>query len=264
MLIVGEKINATIGKVKEIIEARDADGLCALAREQADAGADFIDVNVGTGSGSQADEIAAITWAVTTLQAAVQNPLCIDSADEAVLEAGLQSMDSRQRILNSTKAEEKALVTIVPLAVRYEATLVALPMDEQGIPPTVSDRLRVCETIARACREHGLPLSRVLFDPLVLPVSADPSQGRITLDTVAAIKGAFPDAGTIMGLSNVSYGLPRRTLLNAGFLQMAVYAGLDAIIANPHNVDIRQAVLVSEALLGKDRRFRRYSRAYRG
>lgn len=264
MLIVGEKINATIGKVKQIIEARDAGGLCALATEQAEAGADFIDVNVGTGSGTQADEIAAMQWAVTTLQEAIQAPLCIDSADEAVLEAGLTAMDSRQRMVNSTKAEEKTMQAIIPLAVRYEATLVALPMDEQGIPPTVADRLRVCETIVRACTDLGLPLNRVLFDPLVLPVSADPAQGTITLDTVAAIKRAFPEAGTIMGLSNVSYGLPRRTLLNAGFLQMAVYAGLDAIIGNPHNDDIRQAILVAEALVGKDRRFRRYARAFRG
>ncbi|MEJ2657738.1 MAG: dihydropteroate synthase [Desulfobacterales bacterium] len=263
MIIVGEKINATIPKINTMIQNRDGQKLTALAQKQAHAGADYIDVNVAIGVGTRDDEISAMKWAVETIQKTVSTPLCFDSADQAVLETGLDINGDRPAMINSTKAEDESLNKIIPLAVHYNTALVALAMDEQGIPKTVKDRLSACEKIARACQKFGFSLDNLFFDPLVLPVSTDIRQGQVTLDTLAEIKEKFPGAQTVMGLSNISYGLPNRAGLNSAFLHMAVSAGLDAAIMDPLDEQIMGAVRTAEVLVGKDRHCRRYTRTFR-
>lgn len=263
MIIIGEKINATRAAVREVIEQRQADRLVTLAREQAGAGATHIDVNVGTGRGTQDDEIESMRWAVSTLCQAIEKPLCIDSADPAVLQAGLEALDGRPAMINSVKADTHSLGAVLPLAARHTAPLVALAMDDQGIPKTVEGRIAACQKITAACADFQVALEQLYFDPLVLPVSTDASQGKVTLDTLAAIKQTFDGAHTVMGLSNISFGLPDRAGLNAAFLQMAIYAGLDAAIMDPANAVMMAAVRAGEALMGKDRHFRRYTRALR-
>lgn len=263
MIVIGEKINATRSAVRDIIENRQTDQLVDLARRQEAAGASYIDVNVGTGKGSQQDEIDAMQWAVSRLVVTVEKPLCIDSADAAVLEAGLTAMAGRQAMINSTKADAKFLSTVLPLAAAFNAPVVALAMDNTGIPVSVEGRLKACRMIVEGCQEYSVPIESVFFDPLVLPVATDARQGKVTLDTLTAIKQNFPGARTTMGLSNVSFGLPGRAMLNAAFLQMAIFAGLDAAIMDPLNSDMMQAARTGEALMGKDRHFRKYSRAFR-
>ena len=112
-------------------------------------------------------------------------------------------------------------------------------------------------------KKHGVPIANIFFDPLVLPISADGTQGKITLETLKAIKSTFPEAKTVMGLSNVSFGLPSRKMINAAFMNMAIYAGLDAAIINPTEKIMIDAILTGEAIVGKDRHFRKYSRAFR-
>jgi len=263
MIIIGEKINATLPAIKEIIEARDSERLRGIARAQAEAGADYIDINVGTGSGTGEDEKEAMRWAVETVAAEVTQPLCADSGDSAVLEEGLKAGSGRVTLINSTKASADSLGRVLPLALAYNASVIALAMNEQGIPKTVDGRLEACGEIVTACEQGGLPLHRVFFDPLVLPVSTDISQGRCTLDTLREIKTRFPEAKTTMGLSNISFGLPQRKRLNEAFLHMAVLAGLDSAIMDPMNRDMAGAVRTAEALLGRDRHCRRYARFYR-
>jgi 5-methyltetrahydrofolate--homocysteine methyltransferase len=166
-------------------------------------------------------------------------------------------------MINSTKAEAKNLAAVLPLAARFRAPVVALAMDSRGIPETGEGRIDACRLIADACEEHDVPLTSVYFDPLVLPVSTDARQGKVTLDTLTAIKREFPGARTVMGLSNVSFGLLGRPLLNAAFLQMAIFAGLDAAIMDPLNEKMMQAARTGDALMGRDRHFRKYSRALR-
>jgi 5-methyltetrahydrofolate corrinoid/iron sulfur protein methyltransferase len=264
VIIIGEKINATLAGIKSIVQKHDSARLLDLARIQAGVGADFIDVNVGTGVGSREDEIFSVQWAVKTIQEEVEIPLCIDSADPGVLEAGLRVRNGRPSLINSTKAEEKNLAQVVPLAKRYQTPIVGLAMDETGIPKTVEDRLRACENIASACEKYRVPIENVYFDPLVLPVSTDIKQGLVTLYTIAGIKKRFSAARTVMGLSNVSYGLPGRPGLNVAFLHMAIYAGLDAAIMDPLNQTLMNAVKAAEVLVGKDRHCRRYTRSFRG
>jgi 5-methyltetrahydrofolate--homocysteine methyltransferase len=180
------------------------------------------------------------------------------------LEAGISALDHRPALINSTKAEPEILEPVVGLAARFGSPLVGLAMDETGIPVTVEGRIEACRKIVAACEQHGVSLENIFFDPLVLPVSTDVKQGRVTLETISRIKQEFPAAKTIMGLSNISFGLPARGRLNAAFLHMAVLAGLDAAIADPLNSELMAAVKVAEVLVGKDRHCRKYTRAFRG
>jgi cobalamin-dependent methionine synthase I len=263
MILIGEKINASLRRVRDLVRNRDQAGLIGLAGEQASAGADYIDVNVGTGLGSREDEVAAMQWAVATIQNELEIPLSLDSADAAVLDAALKVRDGRASLINSTKAEEESLQEVLPLAERYDTPIVALAMDETGIPRTVEDRLNACQKIVAACGPLDIPQDRIFFDPLVLPVSTDIQQGMVTLQTIMKVKQRFPGAKTVIGLSNVSYGLPQRARLNAAFLHMAVFAGLDAAIMDPLDAELTAAVKAAEVLVGKDRRCRRYLRAFR-
>ncbi len=263
MIIIGEKINATRARIKAIIEERNAQDLKELAEKQVQAGATYVDVNVGTGIGTRQDEIANMDWAVSILTDSVDVPLCVDSADPAVLEAGLRAMGDKKAMINSAKADEEILPKVVQLAVRYDSTLIGLAMDDSGIPSTVEGRVSACEKIAEECEIQGLSLEKVFFDPLVLPVSTDIAQGMVTLQTIGKIKAEFKGTRTVMGLSNISFGLPDRPRLNAAFLHMAVSAGLDAAIADPMNDQLMGAVKTAEVLVGRDRHCRRYSRAFR-
>lgn len=263
MIIIGEKINATLVPVKPIILERDAAALLELAKSQAAAGANFLDVNVGTGVGSQAEEVEAMEWAVQTIQAEVETPLCLDSADPAVLEAGLKANSRQPCMINSTNAEQEKLESIAPLAAQYNTMLVGLTMDEAGIPKTVEDRLRSGEKIVKACEKLGVPLNQVLFDPLVLPISTDITYGQVTLQTIARLKESYPEVKTVLGLSNISYGLPARSRLNVAFLHMAIAFGLDAAIIDPLDEELMAAVATGEVLAGRDRHCRRYTRAFR-
>ncbi len=263
MIIIGEKINATRKDAREIITQRNSEALIELAEKQASAGASYIDVNVGTGEGETADEIEAMTWAVKIVSENVKKPVCVDSADPAVLEAGLKVLEKGTAMINSAKAESGLLEEVVGLAAEYEGKLVALAMDETGIPVDAEGRIAACEKIAAACAQKAVPMTDVFFDPLVLPVSTDITQGMTTLNTITTIKSKFPESKTVAGLSNISFGLPGRARLNAAFLHMAVAAGLDAAIADPMDEHLMWAVKTAEVLVGKDRHCRKYTRAAR-
>jgi 5-methyltetrahydrofolate--homocysteine methyltransferase len=263
MIVIAEKINGTLPMVKTVIQNRDQAALLDLAKAQAAAGASYIDVNVGTGIGSREDEIQAMEWAVKSIQEEVETPLCIDSADPAVLESGLKSRNGRPSLINSAKAEKESLEEVVPLASTYSAPVIALTMDEGGIPKTVDDRLQAAEKVVTACERLGVPIEDIFFDLLVMPISTDVKHGLKTLAAITEVKKQFPGCKTVLGISNISYGLPARGRLNAAFLCMAVYAGLDAAIIDPVEDEISAAVKTAEVLVGRDRHCRKYTRAFR-
>ena len=263
MIIIGEKINATLSSVKSIILNRETENLVDLAKKQAESGANFIDVNVGTGVGSLEDEIESIQWAVESIQEQIKTPICIDSADPKVMETGLKILNNKPAMINSVKAEKSNLDAIVPLAAEHDSFLIALAMDESGIPTTVDGRLRCCDTILGACEKHGVSIQNLYIDPLVMPISTDINSGMVTLKTLTAIKEKFPGAKTVTGLSNVSYGLPERSRLNVAYLHMCIFAGLDAAIIDPLDKTLMDAIKTGEVLAGKDRHCRRYMRSFR-
>ena len=263
MIIIGEKINATLSSVKSIILNRETESLIELAKKQAESGVNFIDVNVGTGVGSLKDEIESIQWAVESIQEHINTPLCIDSADPKVMETGLKVLHSKPAMINSAKAEKSNLEAVVPLAAEHDSFLIALTMDESGIPKTVEGRLRCCERILGACEKYGVSIQNLYLDPLVMPISTDINSGMVTLKTLTAIKEKFPGAKTVTGLSNVSYGLPQRSMLNVAFLHMCIFAGLDAALIDSLDQTLMAAIKTGEVLVGKDRHCRRYTRAFR-
>ncbi len=263
MLVIGEKINATNKSVGAAIASRDADFITNLAKSQDAAGANYIDVNAGSEKGSGGSDTAAIEWLVEVVQAATQKPLTIDSESPDVIEAGLKKYTGTKPMINSISAEKSRLEAVGALAAKYEASLVALAMGDEGIPETVEKRLEACVTIMTHLQGLGMPEEQVYFDPLVLPISVDSSQGMVTLNTIQQIKARYPAARTTMGLSNISFGLPERKLVNRSFLLMAAYAGLDAAILDPLDARIMSIAKISDLLTGKDANCRGYLRAHR-
>lgn len=263
MLVIGENINASNKSVAEAIEKRDEEFLVNLAQAQAQTGADFIDVNAGSGHGSPQETIAAIRWLVGIIQAAVEKPLAIDSDSPTVIEAALKEYHGQKLIINSVTAEPARLESIGPLVAERGAWVIALAMGTEGIPALVEERVAACERIMSYLTGLGVTAEQVLFDPLVLPIAVDTRQGLVTLKTIEQIKSRYPDARTVMGLSNVSYGLPKRKLVNRAFLLMAAHAGLDAVIVDPLDSKAMSLIKVADLLTGKDPSCRAYLRAYR-
>ncbi|MFC2006256.1 dihydropteroate synthase [Chloroflexota bacterium] len=263
MLVIGEKINASSRSVATAITTRDREFVEGLARAQAAAGADFIDVNAGIGHENQQHEAAAMEWLVEVVQAATGKPLVIDTDAADVVEAALRKYKGERVIVNSVTAEPEKLAAIGPLAAGRQAWLVALAMGSEGIPDTVEKRLAACELIITHLTRLGMQAEQVFFDPLVLPLAVDSSQGLVTLRTLEQIKNRYPSVRTVMGLSNISYGLPNRKLINRTFLSMAVYAGLDAVILDPFDDKAMNLIKVADMLAGKDPLCRSYIRAHR-
>ncbi len=263
MLVIGENINASNRSVAEAIIRRDEELVANLARAQAAAGADFIDVNAGTGHGSRQDEAANMEWLVGVVQAATDRPLAIDSDAPDVIEAALRKYHGERLIINSVTANPEKLVSIGSLAAEHQAWLVALAMGTNGIPSSVEGRLAACEQIMVQLTQLGLEAEQIFFDPLILPIAVDSAQGIVTLKTIEQIKCRYPGAKTVIGLSNISYGLPERKLVNRAFLLMAAYVGLDAVILDPLDAKVISLIKVADMLVGKDPSCRGYIRAHR-
>ncbi|MFU8795836.1 MAG: dihydropteroate synthase [Dehalococcoidia bacterium] len=263
MLVIGENINASNSRVAEAIANRDGEFLANLAKAQASAGANIIDVNAGSGHGSLEKAIADGRWLIGGVQAAVEKPLAIDSDSPEVIKAVLKEYTGERPLVNSITAEPARLESIAPLVAEREASVVALAMGSEGIPPSVEDRLAACEQIMEHLAGLDIEPKQVLFDPLVLPIAVDTSQGLVTLRTIEGIKSRYPDAGVVMGLSNISYGLPKRKLVNRAFLLMAAYAGLDAVIVDPLDSKAMSLIKVANMLIAKDPSCRAYLRAHR-
>lgn len=263
MIIIGENINATIPWIKELIVNHDGAALEDLAARQECSGANMIDVNVATGAGTAEDEISDMKWLLELVKDKVDIKLCVDSADTSVLRAGIEAGGDKIGLLNSVKATEKNIAEVVPLAVEHKLPVIALAMDEEGIPPDSKTRLRACEKVMKGAETHNMPSGDIYFDPLVMPVSTDIRQGLATLETLKGIKKEFPQAKTVLAVSNVSFGLQKRTLINQALIHMAQYLSVDALLVNPLNEETMLAVKAGETVMGRDRHCRKYSRAVR-
>jgi cobalamin-dependent methionine synthase I len=259
MKIIGEKINGTRKAVKEAVLSRDATFIEKLACSQAEAGSTWIDVNAGTAAEREGDDLI---WLAETVQAVVDKPLCLDSANPAAIAAALPHV-KKAPLINSISGEANRLSGVLPLAAQAGGGVIALAMDDKGIPATVDGRLAIVNTLIDATRGAGIPDEQVYVDPLVMTIGASGDAARVALATVRAVKAAFPKVHFTSGLSNVSYGLPVRTLINRAFLTLMLEAGLDSAILDPLDRELRKALLAAEAVLGIDRHCLAYTRAYR-
>ncbi len=263
MIVIGEKINATRKSVAVAIKERDEAAIAGLVKEQDAAGADVIDLNAGTGRGDGTTAIEDMKWLIEIALENTDKPLALDSEQGQVIETALESVSGRTAWINSISAEAKRLESVMPLANRYSCPVVALCMGDDGIPKDVAGRLKSAEKIYSRAVEAGVDPANLYFDPLVMPIATDATAGKTTLESIEAIKSSFPGVKTVLGLSNVSFGLPLRAVLNAAFLVLCMGAGLDAAILDPCNGKLMMELHAAEALLGKDAYCQRYIGAYR-
>ncbi len=259
MKIIGEKINGTRKRVAQAIAARDVGFIQDLAKRQADAGAAWLDVNAGTAPSREAEDL---TWLIGIIQAAVETPLCLDSANPAALSIALQAVN-KTPMINSISGEPARLQGILPLAVKHSCPLIALAMDEKGIPKTGDDRLVVARRILTETRRQGLPDQNLYIDPLAMAISTNIQSGQIALGTMRAIRAEFPDVHLTCGLSNISFGLPARSHINGVFVTLAMEAGLDSAILDPLDRDMKAVLITADLVLGRDRHCLAYTRAFR-
>ena len=246
---IGERLNPT-GKKKLQAALRSGD-MAYLAKEaiaQVDAGARVLDVNVGL---PELDEPAVMANVVRKLQSVVTAPLQIDSAGPAAIEAGLRVYNGKP-IINSVNGQAQSMTAIFPLAKKYGALVIGLTLDENGIPPTARGRLEIARRIRDTALSHGIPPQDLLIDCLVLTASAQQDQVKETLEAIRLVKQEL-GLKTVLGVSNVSFGLPERELLNSVFLAAALGAGLDAAIINPSAAKYREVLDTYRVLSGEDR-----------
>lgn len=249
MLIIGELINTSRKAIKAAVEAMDAEYIKNIARAQLEAGANYLDVNCGT---MVYNEVEMMEWLVNTVQEAVEAPLCIDSPDPKAIEKGLSLAKYGQPLINSITAESERFSQILPLAQKYKAKVVALCMDDTGMPETAADRMRVVKNLYQNLTQAGVSEDDIYFDPLVKPVSTSDHAGLEVLETVALISSEYPNVHKVCGLSNVSYGLPNRKVLNQLFMVQTMTMGMDSYILDPLDRTMMGFVYGSQALLGKD------------
>ena len=257
--IIGEKINGTRERVGRAIADRDAAYIRSLATRQAEAGAHRIDVNAGTRPDREPDDLS---WLVETVQAVTDLPLCLDSANPVALAAALKFTRTAP-LINSVSGEPARLSGVLPLARDHGCPVIALALDGTGIPAGAGQRMAVIRRLLEATREAGIKDGEVFVDPLVMAVSTAERAGLVALETIAAVRAEFPDAHITAGLSNVSFGLPARHLVNRTFLALAVAAGMDSAIADPLDRELMAALRATELVLGRDRHCLAYTRAYR-
>ncbi|MBN1203017.1 MAG: dihydropteroate synthase [Anaerolineae bacterium] len=257
IVIIGERINPT-GRKAFSAELREGD-LSRVARDavaQINAGAAVLDVNVGAAG---VDEVALLPQAVQIVQDTVDVPVCLDSANPDAIAAGLKVVKGRA-LINSVNGETDKLKAVLPLVAEYGAAVIALCMDDTGIPSTPGQRLEVAQNILDAARSYGIPPEDILLDPLVMAVGADHKAAQVTVETARMLR-ASTGCNLTAGASNVSHGMPERDTLNTVFLALLAQAGINAPICNPlkNGLSIRAIDLLS----GRDEWGARYIKLYR-
>jgi 5-methyltetrahydrofolate corrinoid/iron sulfur protein methyltransferase len=245
MIFIGERINGLQPGIYKFILEKNREAIQHLARQQAEAEAAYIDLNVGT-AWLRPSEI--MVWLVETVQGAVSTPLAIDSRRLDVMEAGLRACRN-PAMINSTSGEKEKLDRFMDLAASYGAAIVGLTMDEQGIPPHAVGRVAIAKRIMDFADAHGISRDRLFIDPVVLPLKFSQSQGPVILDAISQIAREKDPPHIIVGLSNVSQGTRERKLINRTFLAMGVACGLDAVLADVLDPQLMQAVKAAEIIL---------------
>ena len=258
--VIGERINPTGKKaMKQALREGDYAFVQGQAIEQAEAGADILDVNAGL---PEIDEKAALVRLVREVQAVCDLPLQIDCGKPDAIEAALRHCCGKA-IFNSVNGEEGTLRAILPIVKKYGAAVVGLTTDEHGIPHSAKERIRIAEKIIAACAEYGIPQEDIFIDCLTLTVSAEQGQAEETLRAMRALKRRYR-VKTVLGVSNISFGLPERRIVNTAFLTAALAAGLDAPILNPNISENMQAVHAWRVLSGEDKNCAAYTARYGG
>ena len=259
MIVIGEKINGTRGRVARAIEERNSEFFEGLALEQVNCGADFLDINAGTHPDREQEDM---TWLVNTVQKVTDATLSVDSANPKALLAGIEAAKSLPMI-NSLSGERSRVEGVLPLACRYNTELVVLALDDNGIPQTAEQRLDIIRRLVKLTRKSGLDDHKLYIDPLVTTIATDNNSGLLVFETIRRIKQEFPEVHITCGLSNISFGQPSRSIINQAFAPLAIGAGLDSAIMDPCDEGLRGIIYAAEMVLGMDPDCLGYAQAHR-
>lgn len=255
--MIGERINPTgRKKLAQALRDMDLDHVLALARQQAAAGADILDVNVGVPG---IDEVALLPQVIKTIASEVDLPLCIDTANPEALAAALPVAPGKP-LVNSVNGEEASLEAILPLVKDRGAAVIALTMDDNGIPNDAETRAAIAEKIVERAARLGIPAEDIVIDPLVLTVGADAQAGAVTLRTIELVRQRL-GANINLGATNVSFGLPDRHTINQAFLALSIRAGATCMITDPTKLGL--SIRAAELMLGRDDYAGRYITLFR-
>lgn len=248
MLIVGENINTSRKRIAEAVEQQDAEFIVQAAKNQAHAGADFIDVNAGTFVDRETEYLC---WLVKTVQDAVDLPLCLDSPSPEALSEAVK-LHRGEPMINSISLEKDRFDAMLPIVTAHPCRIVGLCMTETAMPVTRQDRVQAGTELIGRLTAAGVALENIYIDPLVQPVSVDTGMGTAVLGAIKTIMDDFPGVNTICGLSNISFGLPARRLINRTFLSLSILQGLSAAILDPTDKRLMANLLSTRMILGKD------------
>jgi 5-methyltetrahydrofolate corrinoid/iron sulfur protein methyltransferase len=249
MLVIGELINGMYKNVAKAIAQKDKKAIQDIAKRQAAAGADMLDVNAGP---TAANEAEAIRWLTEAVQEATDLPLCFDSTKPHAIEAGLK-IAKKKAMINSTTADDGKLAVLLPMGKRYNAKIIGLAMDKSGVPRDRHKKSELALKIISGCMEQGIPPEDVYIDPIVLPVNVAQAQAGEVFEAIREFKMiSNPAPNTLIGLSNISQGAKERGLINRTFLVMAMAAGLSAAILDPLDKELMDAMATAELILNKN------------
>lgn len=260
MLIIGERINATRKAVRAAIERRDEAQIAELATSQAEAGADYIDVNGG--DPREGAEAKNMEWLVNLVQAHTDKPISVDSANPEAVKVGLDLARGKP-IVNSISLEADRLRAMLPVVADAECMVIALCMADEGTPTGVDDRVSRARDLVAKLTDAGKKPEEIIVDPCFFPVSADLANGKIVCRAIGEIRKALPGVYVGGGLSNCSFGLPQRKLINLAMIVAGVYKGMNAAIVDPCVPGLVPAILAAEVVSGADDWCANYITAYR-
>jgi 5-methyltetrahydrofolate--homocysteine methyltransferase len=259
MLIIGERINSSRKSIAEAIASRNAAFIQNEAKAQATAGADYLDVNAGTFVGEEAKHLQ---WIIETIQEVVDLPLCIDSPDPAIIKAMIPLV-KKTPMVNSITLEPSRLEGILPLVAQHKTKVIALCQAGDSVADTAEAKVRMAGQLVEKVNAAGIPLDDLYIDPLVYPLATNDQSAFATLDGIEQITKRFPGVHTTCGLTNVSYGLPNRGLVNRVFLVAAIIRGLDSAILDPTDKELFGALKAALMITGKDEFCMEYITAFR-
>jgi 5-methyltetrahydrofolate--homocysteine methyltransferase len=246
--VIGERINTSRKLVQAAVADRNTDYIVDDVKKQQEAGANYIDVNAGARIGH---EEADMRWLLEIIQPVATVPLTLDSPDPAILEMAFKLVE-KTPMINSISLERERFDAMMPFLDGKECKIIALCMDDAGMPGSFEDILGRGRTLIEELNKIGIPTASIYVDPLVQPISTDTTKGNMVLDAVRAIKAEFPEVHITGGLSNISYGLPQRHIINRTFVTLMMDAGMDSAIIDPLDKKIMATIRTADMLLGHD------------
>ena len=258
MIIIGEKINGSIPSMAKAIAERNEEWIKDIAKKQADSGADFIDCCASVEEG----EVETLHWMIDLIQSVTDTPIAVDSPNAAVCVEGMKFCN-KPGLINSVSGEGNKMDVVFPVIADTKWEVMALLCDDTGIPKTAADRIRVLDNIMAKAKEYGIAESRIHIDPLVEMLCTSEDGIAMVVEVMQYIKAHYPKAHISGAISNISFNLPYRKILNIAFAVLAINAGMDSAVMDPLNRDLRGAIYAAEAMIGEDYMCMEYIGAFR-